>query len=312
MTDSQLDGAMVRRASNRLHVTSRRMSRDRLGRSGAHAGQATLKGRSLSFRRGLGTVVALGLLSATVGCDGAAGRYLLFGDTGEESIAPAVAMAEPNADTQASPGAPARIRWADVAETAGTVVTVRAVRRNNLGEATSPDIILVDSRDAFPDGESDLFEWNIAGVRVGSYEISAEINAPDGKSATSVAGGRVVVITALPVPTLTFVVPGAFDVNFPAGGNVTLSWTDNGPSNTEAKLSLGLDLDFDHEEGDEIFLLRDQDLSAEGTTGNFSFTGIDENGAAIPAGTYVVFALLDDGANDPVFVNATGRLIIAP
>jgi len=72
---------------------------------------------------------------------------------------------------------------------------------------------------------------------------------------------------------------------------------------------LGLDIDTTHDNGNEIVLLRDL-LSADGNTGAFSFNFVDENGDAVPAGTYRVFATVDDDAHDVVIVDTTGQLIV--
>lgn len=228
-------------------------------------------------------------------------------------LAPAVAVAEPNTDTTVAPGAAAIIRWADIATDAGTAIAVRAQRRDpGTDEAIGSELTLLDGRDAMEDGDGDILEWDITGVRVGEYEIRVIISAPDGTTAEDTSNGKFMVTTALPVPTLTFTNPGATDVTFNPGDMLGITWTDNGSSNSAAKLTLGLDLDFDHDGGDEIILLCDQDLSTDADTGSFSFTGVDVDGNAVAANTYVVFATIDDGANDPVDVDATGQLVVNP
>lgn len=236
----------------------------------------------------------------------------LFGGTLVDETVPAVAVAVPVTNTVVAPGAAALIRWADIAKDEGTSIRVVAQRRNATDEAIGAAIVLVEGRDALEDGEGDVFNWDIAGVRVGDYEITVTISAPDGFEASDVSDGMLQVTTSLPVPTLTFTAPGAADVTFNPGDTFEITWTDNGSANPDAVVVLGLDLDFDHDEGDEIVLLRDQALSTDGNTGSFSFTGVDENGDAVPADSYIVFAIVDDGANDPVSSEATGQLIVAP
>lgn len=238
--------------------------------------------------------------------------FRLFGGTPAEETVPAVAVAVPVTDTVVAPGATALIRWADIAKDAGTSIKVVAQRRNATDEAIGAALVLVEGRDALEDGEGDVFNWDITGVRVGNYEITVTINAPDGFEASDVSDGMLQVTTALPVPTLTFTAPGGADETFNPGDTFDITWTDNGTANSDAALMLGLDLDFDHEEGDEIVLLRDQALSTDDNAGSFSFTGVDENGDAVPADSYVVFAIVDDGANDPVTSEATGQLIVSP
>jgi len=254
------------------------------------------------------------LLALITACDGAAARFLLTGETPDDPDAPpavAVAVAQPSTNANALLGSTTTIRWADVAEDAGTVVSVVAQRRNNLDEATGPEIPLVTDRDALQDGDADEFEWEVEGILVGSYAITATITAPDGTTSTAEGAGRINVTTNLPVPTLTFTNPGAANITLNSGGTLTLTWTDNGSANADARLTLGLDLDFEHTEGDEIILLSDQLLSTGGNAGSFDFTGVDENGNTVANNASILFAVIDDGAHDPVSVTATGRVIVA-
>ncbi|MCZ6682264.1 MAG: hypothetical protein O7B26_03710 [Planctomycetota bacterium] len=236
----------------------------------------------------------------------------LLGGTPAGPTEPAVAVASPVLNIVLSPGAMAPIRWADIATEVGTSIKVVAQRRNATDEPIGAAIVLLEGRDALEDGAGDVFNWDITGVRVGEYDITVTISSPDGFEASDVSDGSFRVTTALPVPTLTFTAPGAADETFNPGDTFDITWTDNGSANADALVVMGLDLDFDHDEGDEIVLLRDQALSTDGDAGSFSFTGVDENGDAVPAESYVVFAIVDDGVNDPVTSEATGQLIVAP
>jgi len=124
--------------------------------------------------------------------------------------------------------------------------------------------------------------------------------------------GVLTVTTALPNPTLNFTAPGAADVTVTTGNTFTITWNDNGNSNADALILLGLDPDGDRTNGNEIVLVRNEPLSANGNTGQFVFNFLDENGNPVPDGTYTVFATLDDNAHDPVTSTATGRLVLNP
>lgn len=230
--------------------------------------------------------------------------------SGSPTPAPAISVASPNTALNISAGVAGAVRWADIAPTAGTFVNVTAQKRNVVDEDIGAPIVLVTNRDAQLDGTDDQFSWDPVGVRVGNYTIIATISAPDGQTATAESAAAFTVTTSLAVPSLTFTNPGAANVNFVAPGPLNITWTDNGNAATTAKLRLGLDLDFNHQEGDEIILATDQDLSADGNNGTFAFTGVDMNGAAVPAGSYVVFAILDDNINEIVTREATGRLVV--
>ena len=247
------------------------------------------------------------------------------GGSSATSLDLAVAVALPSEPTTAAPGAATVIQWADIATMAGTVVRVTAQRQNDLEENVGDPIHLIgdgtpgSGRDALADGDADVFEWDITGVRVGDYVITVMLEAPDGTTATAVSRdtdrnttGVLTVTTALPEPTLAFTAPGDADVNVATGTPFAITWTDNGTANADAVLMLGLDTDADHESGNEIVLLRDQLLSESNDGGQFTFSFVDENGDTVPDGTYTVFATLDDNANDVVTVEATGHLILNP
>lgn len=237
----------------------------------------------------------------------------------------AIAVAQPNQQVNAAPGVATIIQWADIASVPGTVVRITAQRQNNLMENTADPIQLVGNgsagtgRDALADGDNDVFEWDIGGVRVGTYVIIATIEAPDGTSMTVSSrdidqgtNGVITITTALPVPTLTFTAPGAMDETVTTGNPFNVTWTDNGTSNPDAVLRLGLDTDSDHESGNEIILLSNQPLSDSNDTGQFTFQFQDENGNPVPDGSFRVFAILDDGVNDPVTVEAGRMLLLNP
>ncbi|MBN2563269.1 MAG: hypothetical protein JXQ75_20305 [Phycisphaerae bacterium] len=237
----------------------------------------------------------------------------------------AIAVVQPIEQVAATPGATTPIQWADIAKTPGTVVRVAAQRVNDQGEDVGDPIHIIgdgtagSGRDAIADGDNDVVDWDITGVRVGSYVMTVTLEAPDGTTATAVSrdedkgtNGVISVQSPLPAPTLTFTAPGNDDVTVNVGGTFDITWSDNGTANAQAVFTLGLDTDDDHESGNEVILLSDQPLSDDGDDGSFTFTVVDENGDAVPEGTYVVFAILDDSAHQIVTQEATGRLTVAP
>jgi len=274
-------------------------------------------------------VLAVAMLSGVLGL-GCTGVDLLFGPlpTGPRTntdLELAIAIAQPNQQVSAAEGVATIIQWADIATIPGTVVRITAQRQNAQNENTADPIELVgdgtlgSGRDAMADGDNDVFDWDISGVRVGTYVIIATIEAPDGSTITITSrdadqgtNGVINVTTALPVPTLAFTTPGATDETLTTGNTLDLMWTDNGTSNPQAVLKLGLDTDSDHENGNEIILLSNQLLSENADSGQFTFQFLDESGSVVPDGTYTVFAVIDDNANDPVTVEAAGKLVLNP
>ncbi|MFQ5429178.1 MAG: hypothetical protein ACE5E1_02610 [Phycisphaerae bacterium] len=264
------------------------------------------------------------------GVVGCTGFDLLFGplpaeETPATDLDLGIAIVQPAQQVTTAPGVATIIQWADIASVEGTIVRVTAQRRNNLDEDDADPIELIGNgspgtgRDAMSDGANDIFEWDINGVRVGDYVIIATIEAPDGTLMTVSSrdpdrntNGSITVTTSLPAPTLTFSAPGATDETVTTGNTFDITWTDNGTANAAAVVVLGLDTDTDHRSGNEIVLLNNQPLSENGNAGQFTFFFQDENGAAVPDGTYTVFAIVDDQANDPVIVEAAGRLVLNP
>lgn len=237
----------------------------------------------------------------------------------------AIAIVQPAQRVTTAKGVTTLIQWADIASVPGTVVRITAERRNAQREPTAEPIHLIgdgtpgSGRDALADGNNDFIEWDISGVRVGTYVIIATIESPDGTTITVESqdndrgtNGSIVVTTALPAPTLTFTAPDTADVTVTTGGTLDIMWTDNGLANPDAVLRLGLDPDSDRDNGNEITLVSNQPLSELGNTGQFTFNFLDENGAVVPDGDYAVFAALDDGVNNEVTVEASGRLMVNP
>lgn len=279
-------------------------------------------------------LIAGAAISMTVGCTG---DSLIYGTAAvpesalrNTDVELGIAIVNPVAIVQADSGASTTLQWADIAWIAGTIVRVEAQREavnaqnQPLPDAfTGPVIQLVGDgtpgtgRDAISDGDSDKFLWNLTGVRVGDYQIRVTIEAPDGTTqmvkshdVDRAVVGVIRVSTDLPIPTLNFTAPAAADVTFNNGDTFNITWTDNGNSNAAALMTLGLDIDDVHTNGNEIFLFQNEPLSNDGNNGTFTFLGVDENGTTVPNTTYTVFSIIDDNANDLVFDEAVGQLIV--
>lgn len=246
-------------------------------------------------------------------------------DNSNTDLETEVSIVQPRTAVTAALGAPTIIQWADIAKVSGSTVRVTAQRQDALqADIGDPLQLLGDGtvgsgRDAAADGDGDIFNWDITGVRIGDYVITITIESPEGESKSVVSrddargiAGVITVTTALPTPTLSFTNPGAADVTATAPTAVNLTWTDNGATNADAILTLGLDTDATHDDGNEITLLRNEPLSTDGNNGTFNFAYVDADGNAVPAGTYRVFARIDDNAHDIVTVEATGQLVVVP
>jgi hypothetical protein len=243
--------------------------------------------------------------------------YALLG-VNQEQPKLGIAFVRPLTNITVSPGAPATIQWSDLASVPGTEIKLIVERVDPATRDVISEIVLFESRDALADGGADLFDWDVTGVIVGRYSAVLTIRSPDGQNKTARSPGDILVTSAFPTPTLTFTAPGAADVTVEIGDTFTITWNDNGAANDQTQITLGLNLEgsASREDGDEIILARDIPASDNGNTGSFVFAVTDADGNQVPVGTYVLFAILEDGIHDDglggkIIVEATGRIIVA-
>ncbi len=263
-----------------------------------------------SWAFGLALVVASG-------CNPDLITYFLggFPTTGPDIPKLAITFVTPVTTQSVSAGAPATIQWADIASITGTFINLKVNRVDPATREVITTITLIPSRDAIGDGDNDIFEWNVDGVIVGSYQPVIAIFSPEGGSQTTSAPGDFNVTSAIPAPTLTFTNPGATNVTIPNPGNLNITWTDNGSANPDTKITLQLDPTAGTP-GDERTIA--QDISAApDNTGSFNFNRNDVNGNPVPPGTYTLTAILVDGIHDngqggPITVSAVGKVILDP
>lgn len=249
-------------------------------------------------------------------------------DNSNTTLDTAISIQLPTTELSVESGTKTTLAWSDIAKLSGTTVRLQAQRVASVGNPvsgygfTGPVIHLIgdgtpgSGNDAVSDGVNDTFVWEVTGVRIGKYLITATIDAPDGTSKSAVSAdsnhntdGLIVVTTTLAAPTLTFTNPGATDVTATSPNPETLTWTDNGNTNANAQITLLLDPDSNHTSGNEIILAHIP-LSDDANAGSFDFNFVDESGNPVPGGTYTVAAQLDDNLHDITIVEATGKLIV--
>jgi len=237
----------------------------------------------------------------------------------------AITIVQPVATVVAAPGASTFVQWADLASTSGTTVRLTAQLLDAVMEPDGAPINLIGDGtigsgvDALTDGAGDFFELDLSVLRVGDYSFTVFLEAPDGAAEMANSFdmdlglmGIVSVTSALPVPTLTFTAPGGADEAVTTGNTFDITWSDNGDENPAATLTLGLDIDDDPTNGNEIILESGTPLSDDGNAGSFTFAFVDENGAGVPDGSYTVFAIIDDLENQIVQESADGMLMLNP
>lgn len=228
----------------------------------------------------------------------------------------AITFVKPATTQNAPLGAPAEIQWADIAPVAGTFITLKVDRIDPTTREIISELQLIASRDAQADGDNDLFDWDVTGVIVGTYQPVITIQSPNGQTQTTSAPGDFNVTSTVPVPTLTFTNPGATDVTIPNPGSTTITWTDNGVANPDTRITLQLD-PTSGSSGDERTIAQNISAGADGNNGSFNFDRNDVDGNPVPPGTYTLIATLvddihDNGQGGPITVSAVGRIILDP
>jgi len=293
----------------------------------------TLRPQSVASRNHQVNRVSVPLVCVALVCVVAAGCgqfSSFFGPLPDPNFDPndelfAITIVQPVATVVAAPGASTFVQWADLASTSGTTVRLTAQLLDAVMEPDGAPINLIGDGsigsgiDALTDGAGDFFELDLSLLRVGDYSFTVFLEAPDGDAEMAESFdmdlglmGIVSVTSALPVPTLTFTAPGGADESVTTGNTFDITWTDNGDDNPAATLTLGLDIDDDPTNGNEIILESGTPLSEDGNAGSFTFAFVDENGAGVPDGSYTVFAIIDDLENQIVQESADGMLMLNP
>ena len=121
-------------------------------------------------------------------------------------------------------------------------------------------------------------------------------------------GGRITIDGA---PEFVFLGP-TNDLNLADDPNdsIGFSWRGRDPEAT-ATVRLGIDVDLDsdqHASGNEIYI-HETTLGAEEDDAEFIWDGNDDGGERVAAGTYRVFALIDDSVNAVLQVELSNALI---
>jgi len=176
-------------------------------------------------------------------------------------------------------------------------------------ENGSPGETVVATTDEDPDGAGDSLSWTVAGVAPGTYFFYARIS--DGASQMT-SPGTLTITVANTTPTLTFTEPAALTESDLAGAApITISWNDADPDATDnALIQLGIDVDQDHNNGNEIFIRRDIDEDPDGADDSINWDLTDADGNAVPTGVYFVFGIISDGRAQPQIAEAPGRVLV--
>ncbi len=168
---------------------------------------------------------------------------------------------------------------------------------------------ILNNRQLGPDEASDQFEWDgsdvdAARLATGSYYIRAIINPGQVNQLKYLSDTKIQVDGVL--PTLNMTNPSADTMGIP-GSFINIIWVDSS-SDPEAVLSLGIDPDTDqadplHNSGNEKIIK--SGIKVSDTENRFQWFH-----AGTRQGTYTIFGVITDSANNRVVDAAPGRVIL--
>lgn len=211
-----------------------------------------------------------------------------------------IALSAPSTSVTVGQGDVVRLTWTATNTTLQPAqVTLLTESRHDLTRT-----VLVDSIEIQGGALTQSSSWNTTEFAQGTYSLVARIATPSDEK-EAYAPGR---ITVDEEPTFEFITP-ASDVDVNAGETYTIEFH-GGDASGEATVQLGLDPDEDdptHDSGNEV-VLGSNTLSAQVEDGSVDF--VRDETADLDAGTYVLYAIVDDGFHDPLIVDAEGRVTI--
>lgn len=211
-----------------------------------------------------------------------------------------VAIETPTADGTVGQGTTVEIRWSLYNGT-GRTATARLYVESRVD--LSQDV-LVDLAD-ISGSRSFTTNWDTTDLPAGLYIIYAEITV--GTTTRSLTAPGQITIDA--APTFAFTEPTE-RTEFAEGDTLTIGWSGFDPEG-DGYVTLGLDPDFDHTSGDEVFIgegpLPSDDEEEEST---YDWNGTNLSGDDIALGTYELFALVTDDVNEDRFVDAGVQIVV--
>ncbi|MBU0640748.1 MAG: hypothetical protein KKB50_17935 [Planctomycetes bacterium] len=197
----------------------------------------------------------------------------------------------------------------------GTLVNVEWSGANYTGSPATVTI-LVESRPGFVETAiaenltvsgvqpKATLQWDTTSFEATQYALIGRIVA-GAKTANASATGK---ITIDGPPSFEFTAPSA-DTTLEAGGTVTIRWRGS-DVNGGATVRIGLDPDTDHGSANEVFI-HEADLPTSTESDSIDWAGADTAGGVVEAGTYYVFALVDDAVNPTQMVDGLARITVA-
>ena len=212
--------------------------------------------------------------------------------------APTLSFIEPAFDILTS--ANVNVRWNDSdPDSAASIALYYEAGMKGSGGTLIADAIAEDA-----DGPSDQYEWQTEGLSDGDYYLYAVIE--DATSTVTVYLNAVITLnrdnsgTNIP-PTMTILHPaGAMPLNVEGGEPVSIRWADSDPDDN-ASIAFYYTTAPEHNNG--VLIVRG--LPEDSSTNLF-----DWDTTGIRAGTYYLYAVINDGENAPLTVRSETPIVI--
>lgn len=203
-----------------------------------------------------------------------------------------VSIQRPAESGQVPQGAEVTVEWSAV-NTTGQAATARLYVESR----TDLNMIVLLEGEPITGTRRLTSTWDTTDAPADSYRLIAEISTVARTESARLVGE----ITVNAPPKFEFVEPtGNSVLGEDAGLEITYSGFD---PDGGGRVTIGLDPDEDHQNGDELFI-EEESLPASETEQSFTWEGETTSGEAVDPGTYNLFAVVTDDFNPDFFVDA--------
>ncbi len=237
----------------------------------------------------------------------------------EEARTLGVSVTSPSTDRAVTQGLVVRIEWTAFNQTGSEAIATLLVRsREDLSDTILSGGIRIEGQSA-----TQSFDWDTTDFAPAQYLIRVRVEAGE-ETSEAEAGGEVTVDEP---PTFEFDEPlidttliftdeddESSDEEDPgtnlgeAENELRIGWVSVDRDGT-ASADIGLDVDEDHESGNEI-IITNTPLSTDGDVDSFNFDGTDADGVDVQPATYFLYARITDPVNPDQIVQSPARITV--